>query len=575
MDKNRKTRLDILSKMPLLAQLDHRLLQNQDGSHPINQMGTRHERRARKNAVKKISDQYLRHLTFLEKSGVMFPVDQFLRQLAFEYTHRYASSGVGTQPASFNYFEPFLHIRFLPESIAPYAALCTEHNHLFNAVDFFDYLTGVDATAFVVADLMKLPEAEILHFTTNGSILDLTFLGPGEREFVISGFSLVRRGASVHWFMIGGQLFSADEWKETRIDDQEIDLENVPIWKRAIIKESIERHGNKAGLPVALEGTTSAAKTILCGEFDALVAKHISRCIMFETENSFSLFYDDPDAISALGGKVKDDLVRNMMEKIGAAGVMWNLAEGLLQLPHYFEHRVMIADETLRITGKRASGLKGGKGPGANFRIVPALEVQKVGSVVREVRLPHYLTETEGHWRKIAGDAVGQDRTGKPVKGKTWIQISNAWRELNPNVPIVYVKDRVSAAKLKVAEIIDLAMAAKNSVSEAETEQQGAMPELYVLRCAVMDSEVYKVGWTSGKAEVRARQLSSETGIPVAFVVVRAWAHIEAKGLEAEAHAMLAPYRLNDRREFFRAPLKVIEEIIEGVVDRAGRRNQA
>jgi hypothetical protein len=46
-------------------------------------------------------------------------------------------------------------------------------------------------------------------------------------------------------------------------------------------------------------------------------------------------------------------------------------------------------------------------------------------------------------------------------------------------------------------------------------------------------------------------QLSSETGVPVAFVVARSWAHANARALEAEAHAMLAPYRINDRREFF------------------------
>jgi hypothetical protein len=100
-----------------------------------------------------------------------------------------------------------------------------------------------------------------------------------------------------------------------------------------------------------------------------------------------------------------------------------------------------------------------------------------------------------------------------------------------------------------------------------------ALPELYILRCSVMESEVYKVGWTSGTAESRAMQLSSETGVPVAFVVARSWAHANARALEAEAHAMLAPYRINDRREFFRAPLQVLEEIIEGVFHRAAQRN--
>lgn len=574
MNSAREKRLDILREVPFLAQLDHRLLQDKNGRHPVLEMGTRKERRLRAKAAKKLTERYNKHLVSLRDSGARFPVDQFLRQLAIEYTHRYASSGLRTQPISFNYLEPFLNIAFFSESIAPYVMLCNEYNNLFSSVDFFDYLTGDGADAFDVTSLMDLPEAEILHFTINGHILDLTFLGPGEREFALSGFSLVRRGSSVHWFMVGGRLFTADEWRDLQSQDKEVAIQNVPVWKRAFIKDALERHGNKAGRALALEGTNSAAKTILCGEFDVTVAKHLARCIMFEAENTFHMFCDDPEVVAAVDNERKEEVIRNMMEQLGAAGAMWNLAEALLQLPHYFAHRVTIADEALKKAGKRVSGPKGGDGPGARFRIVPALEVQKASSVVREIRLPHYLTEIEGHWRKIAKDAMGQDRNGNPVKGKTWVRQSSQWKELHPETPIVYVKDRIAAAKLKAEEIMDLAAAAEVSPPEAELAlKQQTLPELYILRCSVMDNEVYKVGWTSGTAESRAKQLSSETGVPVAFVVAKCWVHANARALEAEAHAMLAPYRINDRREFFRAPLQVLEDVIEGVVHRAAQRN--
>lgn len=573
MNSGREKRLGILREVPFLAQLDHRLFQDQNGGHPALEMGTRKERRLREKAAKKLAERYHRHLLSLRDSGAKFPVDQFLRQLAMEYTHRYAGSGTRTQPTSFNYFEPFLNIKFFPESIAPHVTLCSEYNHLFSSVDFFDYLTGTGANTFDVVSLMGLREAEILHFTINGHILDLTFLGPGEREFALSGFSLVRRGSSVHWFMVGGRLFTADEWKELQSQDEEVEIQNVPVWKRAFMRDVLEQNGDKAGCAVALEGTTLAAKTILCGEFDVTVSKHLARCIMFEAENSFHLFCDDPEVVTAVEDARKEEITGEMMEQIGAAGTMWNLAEALLQLPHYFAHRVPIADEVVKKAGKRVSGLKGGDGPGARFRIVPALEVQKVGSIVREVRPPHYLTETEGHWRKLANDAIGQDRNGNPIKGKTWVQQSSKWKELHPEIPVVYVKDRIASAKLKAEEIMDLAAAAGKRPPEYGVVPKHALPELYILRCSVMESEVYKVGWTSGTAESRAMQLSSETGVPVAFVVARSWAHANARALEAEAHAMLAPYRINDRREFFRAPLQVLEEIIEGVFHRAAQRN--
>lgn len=51
----------------------------------------------------------------------------------------------------------------------------------------------------------------------------------------------------------------------------------------------------------------------------------------------------------------------------------------------------------------------------------------------------------------------------------------------------------------------------------------------------------------------------------MAFVVVKNWPHADARALEAEAHIMLAPYRLNDRREFFRAPLQTLDEVLRAL----------
>jgi hypothetical protein len=85
-----------------------------------------------------------------------------------------------------------------------------------------------------------------------------------------------------------------------------------------------------------------------------------------------------------------------------------------------------------------------------------------------------------------------------------------------------------------------------------------------------MKEEVYKVGWTSGTAEKRAEQLSSATGVPMSFVVVHSWKHENAEALEKSVHAMLEPYRINDRREFFHANYRSIERIIEAEIQRSG-----
>ena len=88
------------------------------------------------------------------------------------------------------------------------------------------------------------------------------------------------------------------------------------------------------------------------------------------------------------------------------------------------------------------------------------------------------------------------------------------------------------------------------------------------MRCAAMKERIFKVGFTSGDSAERAQQLSSATGVPMAFVVIEKWRHADAKKLETEVHMLLAPYRINDSREFFLASYDSIERIIEAVIAR-------
>lgn len=83
-----------------------------------------------------------------------------------------------------------------------------------------------------------------------------------------------------------------------------------------------------------------------------------------------------------------------------------------------------------------------------------------------------------------------------------------------------------------------------------------------------MAEQIYKVGYTSFNSNDRAKQLSSATGVPLSFIVVKSWQHQNAAALETEVHMMLAPYRLNDAREFFQASFETIESIIERAISR-------
>jgi hypothetical protein len=563
--EEQKLRLSELRKIPLEARLDHRLFLDSKGNHQILERLPRKERRKLKKAGEKIGQQYHKILKNILESGAGFPTDQLLRQMAFEYTHRYACSGVYTQPVSFNYFEPFCNIKLIPESVAPYAEPTVEENHLFNFSDFFDYLTSPSSQKFDLTELLFLPDGRTYQYTANANVLDFSILNAKGREFVVSGFATVRRGSSLHWYLVGGEVYTEDEWSTLSSALPQVDTNCVNPMKKAFIDSMVKDRKCLHGAPLPLEGTLTAQKTVICGEIDLHTKKHLGRCYLAEHEQAFNLFCDDPEILNDLHSRESDkEPTNNMLGYIEEASALWDLAEGLFQLPYYFSHTEKVPKEVVVKSGKRLTSKKGGKGVALDYKTVSAIEiVDNNRPAVREVLLPHYKTETEGHWRRISKDALGKDQHGNHVKGKTWIKASNKWRDRKSS-QTVYVKETVAAAKTKIAEYLEASEKAAKRKSDKNREN-----ELYVMRCPAMGNLVYKVGWTSGSSEERAKQLSSVTGIPLSFIVVEYWPHHKAEALETDVHMILDPYRLNDRREFFCASYDKIKTAIESAIKRA------
>jgi len=174
----------------------------------------------------------------------------------------------------------------------------------------------------------------------------------------------------------------------------------------------------------------------------------------------------------------------------------------------------------------------------------------------------YYEFETGGYWRRLKEGTIGKGPDGAPEQNRTWVKTKNKSRS-DRKPKIVYVKSTIKSAQLKAEEYFRAA--SKNPDINPNGDCRGF---LYVLRCAAMQEEVYKIGYTSRTAEIRADELSSSTSTPESFVVVKSWHHHDAKGLETNVHAMLDPYRLNDRREFFNAPYRIIKKIIEEELSR-------
>lgn len=85
---------------------------------------------------------------------------------------------------------------------------------------------------------------------------------------------------------------------------------------------------------------------------------------------------------------------------------------------------------------------------------------------------------------------------------------------------------------------------------------------VYVLSNEAMPG-IFKIGMTTNTPEVRARELSQGSGVPMQFVVEKAFFSDNPRADEAEIHEYLAPCRINASREFFQASMSEIDAAFE------------
>ncbi len=551
------------ARLPLIPIGDHRHVSDEERKKWFENL-SRKERRAHDASVRRLTESYKRIIETNSNHGAGYPVDRLIRDLSIEYTHRFASSGTLTQPINFNYFESFCHIRLHDKSIAPYAIPVREADHLFNVKDFFEFSTA-PGQEFSPTTLMDLPEATAYNFTGNGDLNDIRFMTSTEREFVISGFSLVRRGHSLHWYLVGGEVYSQSEWDLLCSEGDGFDPGYLDPYKKLFLQEAIKESGNSSS-PLPLEGTVSAHKTVVAGETDVPSMKHISLCVMRENKNNFDIACDDYDVLTGLHPKsARVHYEQHMSDRLREARTLFCLAENLFQLPHYFKTRVAVSREQATTAGRAVvTKTKRGKGLGATFRTVASVEVtDKIEApALLSFVSRQYETESNGRWKRLAANAFGYDQHGSLVKGKTWVARATRASLLDATERTIYVKSMVAAAKVNIEKLLN------SDDNVGVPKGSGPTGVLYVLRCTALEEHIYKVGWTSGTAAERASELSANSGVPIAFVVVDFWKHEFPEELERNVHAVLDPYRYSNVREFFKIPYPALRKLILAEIER-------
>lgn len=188
-----------------------------------------------------------------------------------------------------------------------------------------------------------------------------------------------------------------------------------------------------------------------------------------------------------------------------------------------------------------------GRGNVSLQRIVHCLrcEIPPSESTGCVIKSSEFSSTLRGHWKELTPTEIGVDASGNAVVGKTWVSTYESWSSWQP-------EDFV--------------------IRKEEHNIVGPDPgTIYVMRSEAHTNQLFKIGLSRRDVTIRAAELNAATGVPLPLSVLLDWEVADCATVEAMVHERLARYRINRRREFFRAPISTIIKTIEDVITLVGQ----
>ncbi len=96
---------------------------------------------------------------------------------------------------------------------------------------------------------------------------------------------------------------------------------------------------------------------------------------------------------------------------------------------------------------------------------------------------------------------------------------------------------------------------------------------IYIMINPSLEKDLLKIGRTTRKPDERASELCT-TGVPARFYVAYEEEVEDCLLAESLLHQQLASYRYDQRKEFFKLPLKTAIDIVRRVIASGSRDNQ-
>lgn len=473
----------------------------------------------------------------IERNGPSLFCDVYLRNFLREFNSRIYRGKGNEQPTSFNVLRSFVE----PDEIAMSLNLLEERFYQFNLFDYIDFVTG--PTVSSTAQEADFEELVIYELNSLGAFSSVSL--PGFESLIFCGAALVREGNEIS--ILG--IFGNDVENFEPMD--QIDPASIPAQRRELLKEGAQDHSAEL-----LFDSDKFYPLLVMSRIDLSSHTTQVRYLLHESKDAFRVITDDP-TIWDQHFKPPPTNITYSLKELSKHQHLFDFLNSMLQFPSFYQKEedgfyVERHPTALKMSGgateirKLKSSLE--THFWLNYRDVLTLPPRLETAKNLEVPRPDFKIETRGYWKTLAMGAVGADRNGNPVHGKTWVVEHLSWRE---------------------ATASEVTPSATFTVNQDQTEEVGFV---YVMRSAMHGKNIFKIGFTLHDPEDRAASLSSTSGQPDALFVVVTWKVRAPRAIEKSVHRELGQYRLNDRREFFHLKLEAIRKKIDEIVDRSNAR---
>ena len=443
-------------------------------------------------------------------------------------------------PTSFNVVEAFLRISnplydFVPRE---------EHEHLLRLYEYFSWFTDSGQTTNDPSALQQvMTDGEIYSYEMTGSPEDFR-LGTENSETAIVGISLVRHKHELSVILLAGE-------KPPYPSDEEIG-DGTFEGTAAKGKEYIVPSPDLGVADRMLPGLPGYCKVILLTRIDLSARSYDVRYVNIDVGKSFLVHTDDPCVLRQLNREQRE----NSETHLKRYADLFSAVAALIYLPMFFIIRqadVVTVDFTTDLgiqqndTKVRKAIKTLGRGNVALQRSVNCLrcDIPPAESSGHVIKSSEFNSTLRGHWKDLTPTEIGVDADGNAVVGKTWVSTYESWSTWQPEDFVIKKKEH-------------------NIV--------GPDPgTIYVMRSEAHASQLFKIGLSRRDAETRANELNAATGVPLPLSVLLDWEVADCATVEKLVHERLARYRVNKRREFFRAPISTIIKTIEDVIALGGQ----